>query len=61
MKVEKEQGEEGIEDRRGFKEKFIIHDARAEKEAACHHPQLSLIHICPRLIHRKSWLGDAGN
>ena len=34
---EKEQGKEGIEDGRSFKEKFVVHDARAEKEAACHH------------------------
>ena len=31
---EKEQGKEGIEDGRSFKEKFIVHDARAEKETA---------------------------
>ena len=40
---EKEQGKEGIEDGRSFKEKFIVHDARAEKEAACHHAQRDVV------------------
>lgn len=41
--VEKEQGEEGIEDGRGFEEKFIVHDARTEEKAACHHPQRDVV------------------
>ena len=40
---EKEQGKEGIEDGRSFKEKFIVHDARAEKETACHHAQRDVV------------------
>ena len=41
--LEKEQGKEGVKNGRGFKEKFIIHNARAEKEAACHHAQSDVV------------------
>lgn len=56
---EKEQGKEGIEDGRSFKEKFIVHDARAEKEAACHHAQRDVVQRVFRHFGKRSAPGSS--